>query len=406
MAYPTPTGLEPSRYANPNVPSGSGSSSSILGSTVRRYTGTRGLGRSPADDEQEYAYGTQGYEDRRNRAYNEARRLANEAVRGKLTAIDQTYAQMTKDRMTVNANNLGRTRATTARSGTLGSDFGNADMANQESRNAEALKIIENEKLSKIAAIMNDVAVDTESRAQAELDRIDANSEDRINFLKDLSTKAEAQIAAFAAAGGNIEDLSDDEYNSLLENSGLTPEQFKAKVVLNQPKQDVLYSEVVGNKYIQARRNPMTGKVTSDTIELGFTVPQGYKVQKNDDGSLMFMPDKIDPTKPLGSQVLYYNPTGAGGGKGKTKKSGNLSYSDQDVSSGVKTLNSVRGTDNFVYTPTYIDMLKNWQEGGGRAEDFFKEFDPRIYLNPNDPTIPAYIKAKLPKTTTTAGRSV
>ncbi len=56
----------------------------------------------------------------------------------------------------------------------------------------------------------------------------------------------------------------------------------------------------------------MTGKVTNESVDLGFTVPEGYTTSKLDDGSLVFYPSKgIDPTKSLDSQVLHYAPAGS-----------------------------------------------------------------------------------------------
>jgi LysM repeat protein len=82
---------------------------------------------------------------------------------------------------------------------------------------------------------------------------------------------------------------------------------------------------------------------------------------------------------------------------GETIKSGGLVISGGNVSDMQKQLDATRGKDGYANTATYLDLLDEWKNKNGLEEDFFSRFSPKNYLNPNDPTVPQYIKDKLKK---------
>lgn len=51
-----------------------------------------------------------------------------------------------------------------------------------------------------------------------------------------------------------------------------------------------------------------------------------------------------------------------------------------------------RGSDGYANTETYVRLMNAWINKGGLAQDFIKHFPPKSYLNPSDPTVPAYLK--------------
>src|SRR6185503_17898790 len=86
-------------------------------------------------------------------------------MQGQIDATNSYYADLVNRQDQVNQNNTGSTRAVDARSGLLGSDFGNAHAANQESANQKATGAIRDEQASKIAAIQGNI----DSIAQGEI---------------------------------------------------------------------------------------------------------------------------------------------------------------------------------------------------------------------------------------------
>jgi LysM repeat protein len=80
-----------------------------------------------------------------------------------------------------------------------------------------------------------------------------------------------------------------------------------------------------------------------------------------------------------------------------TVKSGGLAISGNDVAGGQIKLNQSRGTDGYSDTNTYISMFNLWLQNGGLADDFFKYYSPTDYVNPNDTSVPSYIRNKIKK---------
>ena len=73
------------------------------------------------------------------------------------------------------------------------------------------------------------------------------------------------------------------------------------------------------------------------------------------------------------------------------KSSGGLSVAGQQLSAlqvaGLhKTLSDTRGADGYANTQKYMDELNAFVSIGGDPKDFIKEFNPDIYINPQDPT--------------------
>lgn len=56
------------------------------------------------------------------------------------------------------------------------------------------------------------------------------------------------------------------------------------------------------------------------------------------------------------------------------------------------------GEDGYANTKLYEESLGDWLEASALLEDFFEQFPPDQYLNPEDPTISPQIRARLRKT--------
>lgn len=118
-----------------------------------------------------------------------------------------------------------------------------------------------------------------------------------------------------------------------------------------------------------------------------------------------------DDIRSVGRQLVRVNPqTGAAeviftgpndtAGEQNTGffKSGALKIDNADIGEGSRMLSSTRGADGFTNTEKYTEMYQHWVDNGGLPQDFFKQYDPDFYLNPDDPTIPSYITSQMKKT--------
>ena len=76
-------------------------------------------------------------------------------------------------------------------------------------------------------------------------------------------------------------------------------------------------------------------------------------------------------------------------------KSGGLIIPESTISTGQLKLDHSRGSDNYANSGIYLQMLGAWKRDGGLEQDFFDKYPPKNYLNPNDASIPQYIRDKL-----------
>lgn len=104
--------------------------------------------------------------------------------------------------------------------------------------------------------------------------------------------------------------------------------------------------------------------------------------------------------------VLYTAPSEGSGGGSQSEtgffKSGGLKIDNADIGAGSQMLAQMRGADGYTNSEKYAQMYQHWVDNGGLPQDFFKNYDPDYYLNPNDPTIPTYIKSQMKQTKTTS----
>lgn len=77
--------------------------------------------------------------------------------------------------------------------------------------------------------------------------------------------------------------------------------------------------------------------------------------------------------------------------------SGNATFSPDNIGGLGQALEAHKGTDGYADTSVYVQALGNWTKAGGLPKDFTRYFPPKTYLNPNDDSVPASLKATLPK---------
>ena len=74
--------------------------------------------------------------------------------------------------------------------------------------------------------------------------------------------------------------------------------------------------------------------------------------------------------------------------------SGGLTYSSQSATEDSQILEQSRGTDGFVNSGTYKQLYDAWIANGGLLKDFLNIYNPKNYTNPNDTTLPAFLRPK------------
>lgn len=384
----------------------------IASSPVRRYTG-----EAPAGNTGSYESAASTYYEGTDKSQPDEAKIRETMMNNVQSQIDQiksSYVGILANEKNRGENRSGQTRAINARSGVLGQDFGNAAAEKTNTLNDENMKAIEAERDLKIVGILSKVNADAEAKVQNEKNRAAKNSEDYLSYLKTSQESSRANALGLARAGMDVEKLTDDEYNKLIETTGFSPQELKDYFVLNKPADKELTSGTVGNRYYSVSQDPITGQKKTSYVELPFAVPEEYTTQKLDDGTVLFVPKKIDPTKKLDEQILSYGvhakPVTPKSSTVKDVVSGTLTVPAADINEGIQKLNSSKNegdeADGKYADPNlYQNMYNRWIDAGGKPQDFIKTYPPAAYINPANDTLPLYLRSNksLKKTTGTGG---
>lgn len=264
----------------------------IGGSSVRRYgTTSSGVGKNSTTADVEKYYGGLDLspvdEDRiRDDMYKR--------VQARIDAVNRSFDAIIAEDKRQGEIALGQTRSTAARSGTLGSDFGNAALQNTQERTSQIIAQTEAQRANKINEILGYADERAEKKISEEKTRLKENQKEFIAYKVQVAESAREDVANLAKLGVSYDTLDEDRKRKLLDQTGLTEDQLKAQFVLNKPAADVLYKEVVGSTYVQISRDPITGKISSENFDLGFTVPKGYDSVNLGQGRVIFTPKDWD----------------------------------------------------------------------------------------------------------------
>lgn len=67
-----------------------------------------------------------------------------------------------------------------------------------------------------------------------------------------------------------------------------------------------------------------------------------------------------------------------------------------DIKGNVRSIESIleasKGKDKYVNSALYVDVFDSFINAGGTRDEFLKQFPPNRYINPEDPTLPSFLK--------------
>lgn len=333
-----------------------------------------------------------------------------------IDAVNAIYDDMVKGQGRVNDANMGSTRAINARSGLIGSDFGNANDSNQRAAGQQAVTAINRERGLKIAAIFSQIDGAVMEKVAAEKAAALGKAEEYNKYLEKAQGEAKDKAKLLGANGMTFDRLKQeapDQLKKLLDASGY--DEFTLATLMNSgkpPAEQTQYkTQVVGNRVVAYGINPATNQLETLEKEL----PAG--AQANDvkivDGELWSIsPDGKGATKIGGSteplieqlgsgrsmrKVISYDggkswkdlttgapaarPAGGGGGgrapaPKKTEKS-----ALEEIRSGIAGAN-LAGPDGYIAPDTYQSLRSAWVADGLDPANFDKSL--KGYVNPNN----------------------
>lgn len=235
------------------------------------------------------------------------RRDARDQVQNQIDTINDLYATIIAEDERQGRIALGRTRASAARGGLLGGDFGNAQLQNTEIATDNIIAARKAEQAAAIAEIYRKADERADARISSETGTAIQNRSNYIAFLKSNRDEARNDVVVLAKSGVSLEELEEKRYKQLLEQTGYSEDQLSAQFALNKPSDEVLDEFVEGNQYVIVSRG-VDGTAKVDRIDLGFEVPKEYNTTKLENGQIAFFPKSFDPNKTMDEQILVYGP--------------------------------------------------------------------------------------------------
>lgn len=325
-----------------------------------------------------------------------------------IDVINKIYEDQVLGAKSATEERVGMERAMGARGGILGSTMGESRISKQKEVGRAEISRIGNEQAAKIQEIQQ--RADERADIALGLKKQEAwqGATAKLNLLKDVQNQAKEDVKGLAQNKVSLQKLkgNTDYY-----------EQFKNELGMDDASFDLYYESLLPQKeqikydsYFKGDNLVMVGQDSEGNITT--------KTYKSSDLGIPYTADPAFITNDITGESFWYdknNPqTDADGNLvmksiGKTKesieeknrekpttiKSGGLIIPESDISAGQSKLDESRGEDRYVNTALYLQMLEAWKKDRGLEQDFFTQYPPKNYLNPNDPTMPNYIKDKL-----------
>lgn len=267
-------------------------------------------------------------------------------------AIDATnsmYADQLVRAKQVGAGRLGTTTAISARTGNLGSDFGNAQYNTQEQGNEDTYKSIENERLAKVNALLTQAKTDATTEIANKRAEFAKGLDSRLAYYQsadqrksDNTAKAIKAVIAQGLDPNNIDPTSLKSFATYygIDPTDITAGYAEAKKTYDQAliKANPAFTLNAGDQ--RSQFNPKTGK---------------YEVVS----SAPFKPTVASTSKPNTNAQAE------------------------------KLLDASRGNDGYANPDVYQQAYEAFP---GTLKQFQLAFPPEKYVNPKNKTLPEYLR--------------
>lgn len=220
--------------------------------------------------------------------------IQSEMSRGaqqEINALTQYYADLSKEQATINQGNDRSTASVNTLSGLAGSTEANVSQQKTTAQGQQAQKQITDQLSMQVQGVLSKIrtAAIQEShdlRTEARLDSATQEA-NRVTRLKEAQDNTKLLAASGATAEGYAQ-TDPEGYAHLVKQLG-GEELLKATFTLNRPVEQVVERKIEGGKLIQIYENPLTGKSTIETLDLG--LPVGYSKTIDAGDRILAVPD-------------------------------------------------------------------------------------------------------------------
>ncbi len=301
---------------------------------------------------------------------------------GQIDAVNAMYADEIARAKVQGTGRLGTQTAINARRGLIGSDFGEANVQNQEASNNQVLNQIDNEKAAKLSYLMGQARTDASNELKAKREEFSKGLDARVAFYADADSRKAANSGkaakALVAQGLDITDVPQTQLDQLAKYYGISVDDLTASYAEEKKTNDAAL----------AKQNAP------------FELSGGQQRYAFDSASGQYKLIAEAPYKPTTGKKTGTSTKG-------TVISGKASFSPDQMSQFSSALESSKGPDNYVDPDVYQQAFQAWTdpETGGLAKDFLLKFPPAKYVNPVNDKLPSYLRSTSTKPKTTSTRT-
>lgn len=209
-------------------------------------------------------------------SYEDIRRQMQGANQALIDQIKNEYRSTIADERVQGNLRNDRQRASNVTSGLTGSDFATSAASEVEGKNLEVIRQYERERDSKIATILAGVEQRATDQYEKARNQYRSDAESSLGKYKEFRESALEDAKNLSSAGITADTLkkeSPDTWNQLLKQTGYTDVGLTAYFTSSRPEKDKVFSEKIGNNYVVGYRDPVTGKISTEKVEIadGFT---------------------------------------------------------------------------------------------------------------------------------------
>jgi len=180
-------------------------------------------------------------------------------LQNQVDSLNTIYNKQLEDQRQVYAGLTGQARALASRGGRLESPIYQSQQVGLSDKQQQLEGVINAERAQKIADLYDKVEQRTQEKLAAERTFATTQRDKYIELLKDQQSKAKSDAVTFAQGGGSLTDLTTEQYQKLLNDTGLDDFALKATLTVNNPKSKAQFAPV-GDKIVGYYINPKTGE--------------------------------------------------------------------------------------------------------------------------------------------------
>jgi hypothetical protein len=238
---------------------------------------------------------------------------------GAIDAINKTFDDQVAASQKTGQERLAADNAISVLSGLTGSTEAGRTRGAVSAANDKEVAAINNQRLLQLSGLYSQISKQAEDEALQQREDATKNAQDVLARRKDAQAQTLDTLKAIAAGG--LVDFDSFKsspqnaavYQHALDAVGGSEQALRGLFAVNRPADQLVGSPTrVGDHFIQAYQNPVTGKVSYDKVEVPGGLPPQYNNFQKIGDSLVAIPDGWDGD----TNTLKVIAGGSGGGAG------------------------------------------------------------------------------------------